>query len=77
LLFRVETGFSWGVYRVLRPVFSSDMVRSIGERSWAVQDLNRRLRFLQSELKGFVANGKVSNCSFMDSIWEINQVSYA
>ncbi|KAH8495754.1 hypothetical protein H0E87_018808 [Populus deltoides] len=59
--------------RVLRPVFSSDMVRSTGERSWAVQDLNRKLRFLQSELKGFVANGKVSNCSFMDSIWEINQ----
>ncbi|KAJ6981714.1 hypothetical protein NC653_024955 [Populus alba x Populus x berolinensis] len=37
------------------------------------EDLNRRLRFLQSELKGFVANVKVSNCSFMDSIWEINQ----
>ncbi|KAL3578174.1 hypothetical protein D5086_019678 [Populus alba] len=73
LLFIVETGFSWGAYRVLRPVFSSDMVRSIGERSWAVEDLNRRLRFLQSELKGFVANVKVSNCSFMDSIWEINQ----
>ncbi|KAG5236583.1 C-8 sterol isomerase [Salix suchowensis] len=58
---------------VLRPVFSSDMVRSIGERSWVVQDLNRRLGFLQSELKGFVENGKVSNCSFMDSLWEINQ----
>ncbi|KAJ6312962.1 hypothetical protein OIU76_011374 [Salix suchowensis] len=73
LLFRVETGFSWGGCRVLRPVFSSDMVRSIGERSWVVQDLNRRLGFLQSELKGFVENGKVSNCSFMDSLWEINQ----
>ena len=77
LIFRVETGFSWGGCRVLRPVFSSDMVRSIGERSWVVQDLNRRLEFLQSELKGFVENGKVSNCSFMDSLWEINQVSYA
>ncbi|KAJ6431449.1 hypothetical protein OIU84_018847 [Salix udensis] len=73
LLFRVETGFSWEGCRVLRPVFSSDMVRSIGERSWVVQDLNRRLGFLQSELKGFVENGKVSNCSFMDSLWEINQ----
>ncbi|CAK7327072.1 unnamed protein product [Dovyalis caffra] len=73
LLFGVAAGFSWGICRVIRPVFSSDMVRSIGERAWVVQDLNRRLRFLQNELKGFVANGKVSNCSLMNSTWEINQ----
>jgi len=77
LLYGVENGFSWGVCRVLRPAFSSDMIRSIGERSWVVQDSNRRLRFLQSELKDFVADGKVSNCSFMNSIWEINKVSFA
>ncbi|XP_061987014.1 uncharacterized protein LOC133705687 [Populus nigra] len=73
LLYGVENGFSWGVCRVVRPAFSSDMIRSIGERSWVVQDSNRRLRFLQSELKDFVADGKVSNCSFMNSIWEINK----
>ncbi|KAJ6911072.1 hypothetical protein NC652_021646, partial [Populus alba x Populus x berolinensis] len=73
LLYGVGNGFSWGVCRFLRPSFSSDMIISIGERSWVVQDLNRRVRFLQSELKDFVADGKVSNCSFMNSIWEINK----
>ncbi|KAJ9182126.1 hypothetical protein P3X46_006152 [Hevea brasiliensis] len=73
LLFVAETGFSWGHCCVLRPAFSADKIRKIGERSRVVQDLTRRLRFMQNELKGFVADQKVSNCSHMHSIWKINQ----
>ncbi|XP_044485252.1 uncharacterized protein LOC123210830 [Mangifera indica] len=72
LLLAVEFGFSWMVSGVLRPVLSPDIVRSVGERSCVVNDLNERLRFLTSELEGIV-HSKVSNCSYNDSKWEINQ----
>ncbi|GLU08886.1 hypothetical protein SLE2022_257700 [Rubroshorea leprosula] len=72
LFFVVEFGFPWVVSGVLRPVLTRETVKSIGERSTDVKDLNAKLRFLQNELKGFV-HGKVSNCSNTDSIWEINQ----
>ncbi|KAK1592870.1 hypothetical protein Q3G72_031779 [Acer saccharum] len=73
LIFAVEFGFSWVVSGVLKPELSPEIVRSVGERSWIVQDLSRRLRFLQNELKSIVVDGRVSNCSFSDSKWEINQ----
>ncbi|KAJ4822244.1 hypothetical protein Tsubulata_035666 [Turnera subulata] len=73
LIFAVESGFSWGVSCVFRPVFSADAVKGVAQRSWVAKDLNVRLRFLQNELKGFVAGNKISNCSFVDSVWEINQ----
>ncbi|WCJ23800.1 C-8 sterol isomerase [Euphorbia peplus] len=74
LLFAVEIGFSWGVLGVLRPVLSSDMVSDIGKRSRVLVDVGGKLRFLQNEIKGFVADhGKVSNCSHMESLWKINQ----
>lgn len=73
LFVALEIGFSWMVSGVLRPVLSPDIVRSVGERSCVVHDLNERLRFLKSELEGIV-HGKVSNCSYNDSKWEINQV---
>lgn len=75
LIFAVEFGFSWGVSRVLRPELSWDIVRSVGERSWVVKDLNEKVGFLQNELQGFVG-GEVSNCSDIDSTWEVSQVYY-
>ncbi|KAA8527619.1 hypothetical protein F0562_034986 [Nyssa sinensis] len=49
-----------------------DTVKDIGKKPWVFQDLNERLEFLQEELQGLV-HGKVSNCSAIDSVWEINQ----
>ena len=73
LVLGMEIGFSWVFGGFVRPALTRDIVRSTGERALVVQDLNGKLRFLQNELKGF-ANGKVSNCSNTDSIWEIDQV---
>ncbi|GAV81853.1 ERG2_Sigma1R domain-containing protein [Cephalotus follicularis] len=69
----VEIGFSWGVNGVLRPVFKPDLVRGVGERSWVINDINGRLQFLQRELQGLTVEGKVSNCSYANSIWKISQ----
>ncbi|MBA0812908.1 hypothetical protein Gohar_026827 [Gossypium harknessii] len=74
LVFVMEVGFSWGVGGFLKPVLTSDVARSIGERASIMQDLNGKLRFLQNELKGFHTL-KVSNCSNTDSVWEIDQGS--
>ncbi|KAJ9154294.1 hypothetical protein P3X46_027647 [Hevea brasiliensis] len=73
LLFVAEIGFSWGPCGVLSPILSPDIVRNIGKRSQVGKDLRERLRFIQNELKGFVTDGKVSNCSHISSIWKINQ----
>ncbi|KAK0580481.1 hypothetical protein LWI29_002435 [Acer saccharum] len=73
LIFVVEFGFSWVVCGVLKPELSPEIVRSVSERSWIVQDLSKRLRFLQNKLMSIVVDGRVSNCSFSDSKWEINQ----
>ncbi|PON80045.1 ERG2/sigma1 receptor-like [Parasponia andersonii] len=72
LFFVAEFGFSWMVSGVLRPVFSPVTVRSVGEKSWAVRDLNGKVRFLQKSLQGLV-DGKISNCSYANSRWEIGQ----
>lgn len=74
LFFIAEIGFSRGLCGVLRPALSPDIVRKIGARSRFVQDLTGSLRFMENELKGFVADGKVSNCSHMHSIWKMDQV---
>ena len=74
LFFAVEFGVSWTISGALKPDLSSDIVRNLGERSYFVLDLNGRLRFLQNELRGLVAHGKIFNCSCTDSKWEINQV---
>lgn len=74
LFFAVEFGVSWTLSGALKPDLSSDIVRNLGERSYFVLDLNGRLRFLQNELRGLVAHGKIFNCSCTDSKWEINQV---
>lgn len=76
LIFAVEFGFCWLVSGVLKPELSAEIVRSVGQRSWVVQDLNKRVRFLQNEIKSIVDGGG-SNCSSVDSKWEINQVLIA
>lgn len=73
LFFMAEFGFSWIVSGALRPEFSPDAVRSVGEKCWGVKDLNGKLRFLQNSLQGLV-DRKVSNCSYSNSRWEISQV---
>ncbi|KAK9288946.1 hypothetical protein L1049_017417 [Liquidambar formosana] len=72
MVLAAEFGLSWVVSGVLRPELTTDMVRDVGEKCWVVQDLNGKLRFLQKELQGFV-HGKVSNCSYIHSVWEMNQ----
>lgn len=73
LIFVAEYVFSSAVSGVLKPAFSADTVRKIGEKSWVAKDLNGKLRFLEKSLQGLV-DGKVSNCSYANSKWEINQV---
>jgi hypothetical protein len=60
---------------VFQPSLSEDIVKRVGEECHKVQDLNGKLKFLQKEFGGIV-NGKVSNCSFTDKSWKINQVLY-
>ncbi|KAK7861108.1 hypothetical protein CFP56_024207 [Quercus suber] len=73
LIFAVEFGFSSGVCGILRPVLSPEIVKHVGEKSWVVQDLKGKLRFVQRELQGLIVDGEVSNCSYVDSTWEIDQ----
>lgn len=75
LIFSGEVVFPWVVSGVFRPVLSSNLIKRVGEKSWVIEDLNGKLRFLQNELREIV-NGKVSNCSYDASIWEINQVLF-
>ncbi|XXG67982.1 hypothetical protein AAC387_Pa06g1195 [Persea americana] len=72
LIFVVDSGFSWAVSGVFRPVFSVEKVRRIGEESRVVGGLDGRLRFVEKKI-GEVVDGKVSNCSAADSSWELNQ----
>ncbi|EXB63463.1 hypothetical protein L484_005426 [Morus notabilis] len=72
LIFMAEYGFSCAIFGVLKPGISPDSVRKIGEKSSAVKDLNGKLRFLEKSLRGLV-DGKISNCSYANSRWEINQ----
>lgn len=73
LIFVAEYVFSSAVSGVLKPAFSADTARKIGQKSWVAKDLNGKLRFLEKSLQGLV-DGKVSNCSYANSKWEINQV---
>ncbi|CAK8573704.1 unnamed protein product [Lathyrus sativus] len=57
---------------VYRPSLSPELVKRVGEKGYQIQDLNGKLRFLQKEL-GNVVRGKVSNCSFTGSSWEVSQ----
>lgn len=76
LIFVVEFGFSSGVCGILRPALSPEIVKHVGEKAWVVQDLKGKLRFVQRELQSLVVDGEVSNCSYVSSNWEIDQVPY-
>ncbi|KAL3812605.1 hypothetical protein ACJIZ3_013873 [Penstemon smallii] len=72
LILGVEFGFSLLVSGLLKPRFSPNVVKKLGEKSWDFEDLNGRFVFLKNELETSVGK-KVSNCNSVDSIWKINQ----
>jgi hypothetical protein len=72
-LFFADIVLSKVVSVVFQPSLSPDLIKRVGEKCHEVQDLNGKLRFLQKEL-GNIVHGEVSNCSFTDTSWEINQV---
>ncbi|TQD89106.1 hypothetical protein C1H46_025333 [Malus baccata] len=72
LVYVARCGFSNMVSGALKPILSLEIVRNVGEKSWVMDDLNGRLRFLQKEMQGLVP-GRVSNCSYPNSIWDISQ----
>ncbi|KAL2324408.1 hypothetical protein Fmac_023466 [Flemingia macrophylla] len=67
-----EIVFPFLVSGVFQPSFSPDVVKRVAEKCSPVHDLNGKLRLLQNELAS-VVGGKVSNCSFSDTLWEISQ----
>ncbi|KAL5541548.1 hypothetical protein UlMin_009258 [Ulmus minor] len=72
-IFVAEFGLSWVFSGIdLKPELSPNAVRNLGERASVLKDLNGKIRFLQNDLMGLV-RGKVSNCSYANSKWEINQ----
>jgi hypothetical protein len=74
-LFFADIVLSKVVSVVFQPSLSPDLIKRVGEKCHEVHDLNGKLRFLQKEL-GNIVHGEVSNCSFTDSSWEINQVNF-
>ncbi|KAK7343598.1 hypothetical protein VNO77_12461 [Canavalia gladiata] len=64
--------FPWAVSGLFQPSFSPDVVKRVGEKCSQQHDLNGKLRFLQKELASIVS-WEVSNCSFVDTLWEISQ----
>ena len=72
-LLSADIVFSKVVSGIFQPALSPDVVKRVGEKCWQVQDVNEKLRFLQRELTR-VVDGKVSNCSYSDSVWKISQV---
>lgn len=75
LILAVTTGFSCAIARVIRPKLSAEIVRTASKNSQFVQNLNGKLRVLERELQGMV-NAEISNCSYSNSYWEIDQVDF-
>lgn len=73
LIFMAEYGFKWGFSRIVKPELSTEIVKNVAYKSRSVKDWNGKLKFVQKELHGFV-DGKVSNCSYDNSVWKIIQV---
>ncbi|TQE02249.1 hypothetical protein C1H46_012120 [Malus baccata] len=48
-------GFYKMVSRALKSILSLEMVRNISEKSWVVDDMNGKPRFLQKEMQGLVS----------------------
>ncbi|XP_054807672.1 uncharacterized protein LOC129309927 isoform X2 [Prosopis cineraria] len=72
LLFFTVVVFTLVVSRIFQPVLSPDVMKRVGEKSSVDQNLNGKFRFLQRELQHIVI-GKVQNCSYGNSLWEISQ----
>ncbi|KAM1301452.1 hypothetical protein ACFX2H_012488 [Malus domestica] len=72
LVYVAMCGFSKMVSGALKPILSPEMVINVSEKSWVVDDMNGRLRFLQKEMQGLVPR-RLSNCSYPRSIWDISQ----
>lgn len=73
LVFAAESGFSWVMFRVLKPHLSMEMVRDFGEKSWVLEGINEKVEFLHREVQSSVS-GKVADCSSNESLWKIHQV---
>ncbi|XP_027364734.1 uncharacterized protein LOC113871837 [Abrus precatorius] len=71
LLLSVDLVFPWAVSGVFQPSLSPEVVKRVAEKCSQVHDLNAKLRLLQKELASVV--GKVSNCSFEETSWQISQ----
>ncbi|CAM8929928.1 unnamed protein product [Rhodiola kirilowii] len=74
LIFGMELGLPWVVSKTLIPELSAEIVRDLGQRAFAVNDMNGKLRMLRSELQRSV-HARVSNCSYNTPVWEINQTA--
>ncbi|XP_058212175.1 uncharacterized protein LOC131324285 [Rhododendron vialii] len=72
LVFLAESGFSWAVFRVLKPGLSPEIVRNFGEKSWVLEDVHEKVEFLHREIKSLV-NGNTEDCSSDESLWKINR----
>lgn len=73
LVFLAESGFSWAVFRVLKPGLSPEIVRNFGEKSWVLEGVHEKVEFLHREIKSLV-NGNTEDCSSDESLWKINRV---
>ncbi|KAL9666675.1 hypothetical protein QQ045_001011 [Rhodiola kirilowii] len=47
----MELGLPWVVSKALRPELLAEIVRDLGQRAFAVNDMNGKLRMLRSELQ--------------------------
>ncbi|XP_075504279.1 uncharacterized protein LOC142541695 [Primulina tabacum] len=72
LILGMEYGVSWMVSGVLKTKFSPDIVKSLGEKSWDLEEFNTRFLFLENELQGLIRE-KVSSCSSNNSLWRISE----
>lgn len=69
-----EYGFSSILSGILQQKLTPDMVRTLGEKTVLVKDLNQKLIFLKKELSGMV-DKDLTNSSYVDSSWKIDHVS--
>lgn len=70
----VDFSISRWVSVTFRPELSADLVRYMGEKSRVEVSLNEKLRVVQKALQAFLGD-RVSNCSDVNSFWQISQVT--
>lgn len=74
LILGFEFGFSWGIFRVVRPRLSEEILRDVVEEFSDVENLRERLNLIQKSLN-YSVHGELSSCILGDSTWKINQVN--